>query len=94
MLELLKKSFFASVGMAYLTKEKAEELGKKFVEEADLKEEEGKKFIDDLLKKSEDARASFEKAVNEKVEFILTKLAIPTRKEFEELKEQVSRLEK
>lgn len=93
MLDLIKKSFFSSIGMAYLTKEKVEEIGKKFIKEANLKEEEGKKFVDELLKKSEDARSSFDKAVNEKVELVLKKLNIPSREEISEIKRRLSLLE-
>ena len=93
MFDLLKKTFFASIGMAYLTKEKIEELGKNISNEANLKEEDGRKFIDELLKKSKDARAAMEKAVSEKVDLVVKKLDMPSRKDFDDLKRRVANLE-
>ena len=48
--DTLKKTLYAGVGMAFLTRDKIEEMAKKLAEEAKLSEADGKKFIDELLK--------------------------------------------
>ena len=93
MIDFLKKSFFTTIGIVYLSKEKVQEIGKKYIEETNLSEEEGKKFYNELIKKTEDARLAFEKVMNEKIEIILKKLEIPTRSEIDVLKKQIEELE-
>jgi polyhydroxyalkanoate synthesis regulator phasin len=93
MIEVIKKAMLASVGFAYQTREKAEELGKKFIEEAKLSEVEGKKLVDELVKKSTEARSSFEKLVKDTIDGALKKLDIPTREEVVALKKRIEELE-
>lgn len=81
MFELLKKSVFATVGLALLTREKIEDVAKKIAEDAKLSESEGKQFVDELLKKSEETRLAIEKLINEKIDTALNKMNIPTRSE-------------
>lgn len=91
--ETLKKTLYAGVGLAFLTRDKIEELGKRMVEEAKLNETDGKKFIDEILKKSEDAKATFEKTVNSVVGTALEKLDIPRNSDLKALEARVKALE-
>lgn len=56
MVDLIKKAIYTGVGLAVLTKEKAEELVKDLSEQAKLSEQEGKELFDGLLKHSEHAQ--------------------------------------
>jgi polyhydroxyalkanoate synthesis regulator phasin len=91
--ESLKKTLYAGVGLAFLTRDRIEELGKRMAEEAKLSESDGKKFIDEILKKSEDAKTAFEKAVHSGVSATLEKLDIPRRAELKALEARVKALE-
>jgi polyhydroxyalkanoate synthesis regulator phasin len=91
--ETLKKTLYAGVGLAFLTRDKIEELGKRLAEEAKLSEADGKKFIDEILRKSEEAKASFEKALNGAVASALEKIDIPRRSELKALEDRVKALE-
>ncbi|MDQ3002018.1 MAG: phasin family protein [Fibrobacterota bacterium] len=91
--ETLKKTLYAGVGLAFLTRDKIEELGKRMVEEAKLNETDGKKFIDEILKKSEAAKATFDNTVNSAVCTALEKLAIPRNSELKALEARVKALE-
>lgn len=93
MIELLKKSVYATIGIALMTQEKAEEIGKKVAEEAKLSESEGKQFVDELLKRADETRKSFEQIVEKQVASALKKVNIPSRKEVEELDLRVRKLE-
>ncbi len=93
MVELIKKTVLAGVGLAFMTKEKAEVAAKKIVREAKIAEGEGKKFVDDLLKKSEEARKSVEKLVDTAVHTAVTKLDIPTRADIKKLEARIRELE-
>ena len=93
MVDLIKKTLLAGVGLAFMTKEKAEEAAKMIVKETKIAEGEGKKFVNDLIKKSEEARAGVEKLVNSAVETTLTKLDLPTKAQVKRLEERIKELE-
>jgi len=93
MVELLKKSVYATIGIALMTREKAEEIGKKVAEEAKLSESEGKQFVDELLKRADETRKSFEQLVEKQVTSVLKKINIPSRSEVEEIELRVRKLE-
>jgi polyhydroxyalkanoate synthesis regulator phasin len=93
MVELIKKTVLAGIGLAFMTKEKAEVAANKIVKEAKIKEGEGKKFIEELIKKSEEAKKSIEKLVETAVHTAVTKLDMPTRAEMKKLEERIKELE-
>jgi polyhydroxyalkanoate synthesis regulator phasin len=93
MVELLKKTLYASVGMALLSRDKAEKAAKAIAKEAELSREQGKKFVDDLVKKSEETKLTIERIVQEKVEKALKKTALATRREVAVLEERIRNLE-
>ena len=93
MVEILKKSVYATIGIALMTREKAEEIGRKVAQEAHLSEGEGKQFVEELLKRAEETRAAFEKTVAAQVEAAQHKVNLPTRNEVEALEARVRRLE-
>jgi polyhydroxyalkanoate synthesis regulator phasin len=93
MVEVLKKTLYASVGMALLSRDKAEKAAKAIAKEAALSREQGKKFVDDLVKKSEETKLTIERIVQEKVEKALKKTALATRREVAVLEERIRNLE-
>jgi polyhydroxyalkanoate synthesis regulator phasin len=93
MVDILKKALLASVGVAYLTKDKIEEIGKKIVQDANVSEAEARKFIDELVQKSNEAKVSLEKTVGEKIQAAVHAMNLPTRKDMDELKRKIADLE-
>jgi polyhydroxyalkanoate synthesis regulator phasin len=93
MVELLKKTAFAGIGLAFMTKEKAEDAAKRIVAEAKIAEDEGKRFVDDLVRKADEARVNIEKLIDGGVHAALARLDMPTRTEFRALQERVKELE-
>jgi len=93
MVEMLKKSIFATIGIALMTREKAEEIAKKVASEARLSESEGKLFVDELLKRADDTRKTLEKTVAQHVESALKRVNIVPRSDFDALELRVSLLE-
>ncbi len=91
--ESLKRTLYAGVGLAFLTRDKIEELGKRMAEEAKLSESDGKKFIDEIVRKSDEARTTLEKAVQSGVDAALVKLDIPRRSDLKVLEARVKALE-
>lgn len=88
-MDLIKKTLLTGIGLAYLTSEKIEEMGKKLIKEAEVSREEGEKFINDLQQQSEEARKKLKKQVREIVKKTLVELNLPTREEYDLLKDEV-----
>ena len=93
MFDILRKALLAGVGVTYLTKDKIEEIGIKIAQDAKVSEAEGRKFVDELVKKSVEAKGSLEKTVSEKIETALHAMNLPTRKDVDELKSKIAKLE-
>jgi polyhydroxyalkanoate synthesis regulator phasin len=92
MVDLIKKALYTGVGLAVLTKEKAEELVKELTQQAKLSEQEGKELFDGLLKQSEQARNDFQTKVDDAVLTVVKRLNLATKDELESLKAKVEEL--
>jgi polyhydroxyalkanoate synthesis regulator phasin len=93
MLDQIKKSVYTAVGLAVMTVDKIEEVGKKIASDAEMSEKEGKLFVEDLKKKGEETKNAIEKLVNEKVEKTLKTLSIPTHSEIDKLEKRIAIIE-
>ena len=92
MIDLIKKALYTGVGMAVLTKEKAEELVKELTQQAKLSEQEGKDLFDGLLKQSEQARADFQTKVDDAVLVVVKRLNLASKDEVNSLRTKVDEL--
>ena len=93
MLDILKRTMYAGVGLGMMAKERIEELGKDLAKQAKLSEHEGKELLDDLMKQSETARADFESRVESAVARAIANLNLASRSQLEELAARVEALE-
>jgi polyhydroxyalkanoate synthesis regulator phasin len=92
MVELIKKALYTGIGLAVLTKEKAEELVKELTQQAKLSEQEGKELFDGLLKHSEQARTDLQTRLDETVLVVVKRLNLATKDEVANLKAEVMNL--
>jgi polyhydroxyalkanoate synthesis regulator phasin len=92
MIDLIKKALYTGVGMAVLTKEKAEELVKELTQQAKLSEQEGKELFDGLLKQSEQARTDFQAKVDDAVLAVVKRLNLASKDEIENLRTKLEEL--
>lgn len=92
MVDLIKKAFYTGLGLAVLTKEKAEEMIKDISQQAKLSEHEGKELMDSLMKQSDQARQDFQSRVDEAVLAVVKRLHLATRDEVEGLRAKVEEL--
>ena len=93
-MEYLKKTMFTGIGMALLTKEKIEELGKDLVAKGAIPEQEGKDFINEALKKSQEAKESLKGQIEKITRDTLKKMNVVTEDELKDLKSRIAKLEK
>jgi polyhydroxyalkanoate synthesis regulator phasin len=92
MVELIKKALYTGLGLAVLTKEKAEELVKELTQQAKLSEQEGKDLFEGLLKHSEQARNDFQAKLDEGVLAVVKRLNLANRDEVAKLQAKVEEL--
>jgi len=92
MLDLIKKALYTGVGLAVLTKEKAEELVKELTQQAKLSEHEGKELFDSLLEQSEQARNDLQVKIDEAVAAVVKRLNLATKEEVTRLSAKVEEL--
>ena len=92
MVDLIKKAFYTGLGLAVLTKDKAEELIKDIAQQAKLSEHEGKELMDSLMKQSDQARTDFQSKIDEAVLAVVNRLHLATRDEVEALRAKVDEL--
>ena len=93
MLELLKKGFYTSLGLALITKEKAEELAKELIKKGELSEKEVKGFVEEILKKSKETEQEFEKKAETLVYNAIKRIDVPSKKEFIAITQRLAKLE-
>ena len=89
---LFKKTTLAGLGLLSYSREKAEEIAKELVEKGELSKSEESEFVKKMMERAEKDKEEVEKKVGELVEKNLHKMNIPTRKEFEELKQEIQNL--
>ncbi len=93
MIDLIKQTLLTGVGLAVMTKDKVEELGRGLVDQAKLGEAEGREFVDNLMKQSETARNDFETQVNALVKKAVDGLNLAPKDEVVKLQARVAELE-
>ena len=93
MIELIKKAMFTGLGVASLTREKIEEIGRDFIEKGKLSQQEGEKLMDELLAKADESKQGIKKQIEERVDDILKKMNLVKASELEELKRQIKELQ-
>ena len=92
--EYAKKIGLLGLGLAILTKEKAEEFAEELVKTGELNEEESTKFLKDLLKKSEKERSELEKKIREEVKAASSRMNLATKDDISKLEKRLKALEK
>jgi polyhydroxyalkanoate synthesis regulator phasin len=93
MLELLKKTAYTGLGLAFMTQEKVREVAHDISQRAKLSEEEGRRFADELNAKSKEARDQFEDKVTCAVQAALAKLDVPSKSDLEALEKRLEAIE-
>jgi len=94
MYRLLKKTFMTGVGLAASSSQRVEKLARELVKAGKLSEEDGEKLVEDMLKKSEQAKKDFVREVESLVKKAMDKVPVASKKEVDELRRKIERLEK
>jgi polyhydroxyalkanoate synthesis regulator phasin len=94
MVELIKKTLLAGVGLAALSKEKAEELAREIANATQTSGEKGKEFVDEVVARSNKARKDLEDTIQRYVTEQLKRLNLPTKDDITALNARIEELER
>ena len=94
MFDYLKKSLLTGIGLALRSKNEIEDLAKEFAEKSKMSQGETKEFLKDCQQKYEDARAGFDKRIEDTTEKILLKLDLPSKSDITALNDRIDDLVK
>ena len=93
MLDLARKAVLTGLGLGLIAKDKIDEAVQKMREENNLTDEESRKLARELLDQSDEARKKLNDLIAKATGEILTRLDMPSRKDFADLKMRVEKLE-
>ncbi|MCK4297560.1 MAG: polyhydroxyalkanoate synthesis regulator [Candidatus Marinimicrobia bacterium] len=94
MLDIVKKTLLLGLGVASLTKEKAEEIVNELVKHGEVAYKDRPKVINELLQKSEEEKKKFVSKISETVKTVVNEMGLPSRDDIDELKKKINGLEK
>ena len=93
MIEIVKKSMLAGIGIASLTKDKVEEIAKDLVKQGGISEQEGRKFVEEMLGYADKTKNDMEKIVESSIEKVINRLDLVRKKDFDELKKSLAEIQ-
>jgi polyhydroxyalkanoate synthesis regulator phasin len=91
---VLKELFYAGIGLASLTKEKAEEIVAELVKKGELSKDEGRETLNNLINRMQEERERLKLKVQEQVENIISSMNLVRKAELDEVKKRLEELEK
>ena len=93
MIEIVKKTMFAGIGLAAMTKDKIEELAQDVAKSAELPAERGQQFVEEVMDRAETARKDLEEKIHRVVNESIRKSNLATRDDLHRLNARVEELE-
>ena len=94
MLELVKKSLFLGFGLATLTKEKLEDLGREVARQAKLSESKARELQSELTNRAEQARQALGAEIDRRVGRAFAKMGVARSKDATDLAARLAALER
>ncbi len=94
MLEILRKGYLIGIGLASLTREKIEEVVDELVKRGEVAEKDRPRIVEDLMTRMRDEQKRLSNSVKDTVQKVIGEMGMPTRQQFDELRERLEKLEK
>lgn len=92
MLEMVKKSMLAGIGLALKTWDEVESIVQELQKKGEMSETEGRKFLSEIRHRYEETQEKLEKRVDQAVKDVLKKADIVTQDDLKELKKEIREL--
>lgn len=94
LVEATRKVLLAAIGAIALGKEEIEDFINKLVERGEIAEKDGRKLMNEVIAKRKKSAKSAEDEANKRVQDILDRLNVPTKKDIDDLGDKVALLSK
>ena len=93
MIDILRKTMDAGVGVLSLTKEKLEKVMNELVEKGEVTKDEAKDFVKEMMEKGEQEREALRNTVQKEVERVKGAMGLISRDDLRQLEERLKRIE-
>lgn len=93
MIDLIKKTLLAGVGMTLMTADKVEQVAREIANAAQLSADKGQEFVDEAVARAKKGRQELEATVQRVVRQALEKANLPTRDDVAQLAARIDELE-
>lgn len=91
---MLKDMLYAGIGLAAITKEKAEEAIAELIKKGEMSKEEGKDLLNTLMNKMQAESEKLKQKISEQVEHTITSMNLVRKSELDEVLQRLDELEK
>jgi polyhydroxyalkanoate synthesis regulator phasin len=91
---MLKQMLYAGIGLAAVTKEKAEEVIAELIKRGEMSKEEGKDMLNTLINRMQEESEKLKQKINEQVENTISSMNLVRKSELDEVLEKLTNLEK
>jgi len=91
--ETLRRLAAAGLGLAWLTKEKAEAVVQELIKQGEVSREEGKELLDELLRRAEMEKDELRRRVDAEVRRLIKGAGVASAEDVRRLEERIERLE-
>ena len=93
MLDLMKKTLLAGVGLTLMTKDKVEEIAREIAKSANLSADKGQDFVNEAVARAKKGREEFDALVQRTVHDAVRKANLPSRDDITQLAARLGKLE-
>ncbi|WP_213974986.1 phasin family protein [Tepidanaerobacter acetatoxydans] len=91
---MLKQVLYAGIGLATVTKEKAEEVISELVKKGEMSQEEGKDALNTLMYRMQEESEKLKQKINEQVDNAIASMNLVKKTELDEILQRITELEK
>jgi polyhydroxyalkanoate synthesis regulator phasin len=91
---MLKQMLYAGIGLAAVTKEKAEEVIGELIKKGEMSKEEGKDVLNTLKDRIQEESERLKQKINEQVEHTITSMNLVRKSQLDEVLQRLNELEK
>lgn len=94
LVEQLKRWVSTGIGLALLTKEKAEEIVQELIRQGEISRDEGKEILDGLIRRAQAERDELQRRIDAEVRRLLESAGLARQEDVRRLEEELRKLEK
>ena len=91
---MLKQMLYAGIGLAAITKEKAEEVISELIKKGEMSSEEGKDLLNALMVRIQEESDRLKDKVNQQVEQAISSMNLVRKSDLDEVLQRLEKLEK